>query len=94
MNGTSGALIFLNLAYGERELTMSLGACKQSLLNPTQSLAITYAIAAAVNLREELITLLVMKAMVTSSLHSVTRSLLARISLTDKATSTLGGLTA
>jgi hypothetical protein len=94
MNGTSGALIFLNLAYGERELTMSLGACKQNLLNPTQWLAITYAIAAAVNLREELITLLVMKAVVTSSLNSVIRSLLARISLTDKATSTLGGLTA
>jgi hypothetical protein len=64
------------------------------LLNPTQWLAITYAIAAAVNLREELITLLVMKAVVTSSLNSVIRSLLARISLTDKATSTLGGLTA
>ena len=94
MNGTNGALIFLNLAYGERELTMSLGACKQTLLNPTQWLAITYGIAAAVNLREELITLLVMKAVVTSSLNSVIRSLLARISLTDKATSTLGGLTA
>ena len=94
MNGTSGALIFLNLAYGERELTMSLGACRRNLPNPTQWLAITYAIAAAVNLREELITLLVMKAVVTSSLNSVIRSLLARISLTDKATSTLGGLTA
>jgi hypothetical protein len=71
---------------------MSLGACKQNLLNPTQWLAITYAIAAAVNLREELITLLVMKAMVTSSLHSVTRCFLANISLTDKATSILEGL--
>ena len=71
---------------------MSLGACKQGLLNPTQWLAITYAIAAAVNLREELITLLVMKAMVTSSLHSVTRCFLANISLTDKATSALEGL--
>jgi len=71
---------------------MSLGACKQNLLNPTQWLAITYTIAAAVNLREELITLLVMKAMLTSSLHSVTRCFLANISLTDKATSTLEGL--
>jgi hypothetical protein len=71
---------------------MSLGACKQSSLNPTQWLAITYAIAAAVNLREELITLLVMKAMVTSSLHSVIRCFLANISLADKTTSTLQGL--
>ena len=71
---------------------MSLGACKRNLLNPMQWLAITYAIAAAVNLREELITLLVMKAVVTSSLNSVMRSLPALTSLADKSTSTLEGL--
>ena len=57
-----------------------------------QWLAITYAIAAAVNLREELITLLVMKAVVTSSLNSVMRSFPALTSLADKSTSTLEGL--
>ena len=82
----------LNSVYGERESIMNCAACKQGLLDPTRWFAITYAIAAAVNLREELITLLVMKAMLTSSLHSVTRCFLANISLTDKATSTLEGL--
>ena len=68
---------------------MSLGACKRNLLNPTQWLAITYAIAAAINLREELITLLVVKAVVKSSFHSVTRSFPAPTFLTDKAISAL-----
>jgi hypothetical protein len=57
------------------------------LLNPTRWLAITYAIAAAVNLREELTTLLVMRAMVASSLSSVTRLFPAHSSLASKITS-------
>ncbi len=52
---------------------MSSGACKQSLRNPTQWFAITYAIVTAVNLREELTTLLVMKAMLVSTLSSACR---------------------
>ena len=60
---------------------MSFGGCKRDLLNPTRWLAITYGIAAAVNLREELTTLLVMKAMVASSLHTVTRLFQAQSSL-------------
>ena len=77
-------LRFLNLAYGERESTMSFGARRRDLLSPTQWLAITYAIAAAVNLREELTTLLMMKAMLASSLHSVARVLSAHNSLAAK----------
>ena len=71
----------------ERESTMSFGGCKRDLLNPTRWLAITYTIAAAVNLREELTTLLLMKAMVTSSLHIVTRLFPALSSLPPKVTS-------
>jgi hypothetical protein len=63
---------------------MSFAGCKRDLLNPTQWLAITHAIAAAVNLREELTTLLVMKAMVVSSLHAVTRLIQAQSSLPPK----------
>jgi hypothetical protein len=66
---------------------MSFGGCKRDLLNPTRWLAITYAIAATVNLREELTTLLVMKAMVTSSLHTVTRLFQAQSSLPPKVSS-------
>jgi hypothetical protein len=88
-NGTSVALRFLNLDCVERESTMSLGACKRNLPNPTQWLAITYAIAAAVNLREELTTLLVMKAVIKSSFRSVIRSFPTPTFLTDKAISTL-----
>jgi hypothetical protein len=68
---------------------MSSGACKRNLPNPTQWLAITFAIAAAVNLREELITLLVMKAVIKSCFHSVVRSFPTPTFLTDKAISAL-----
>jgi len=65
---------------------MSFGGCKRDLLSPTQWLALTYAIAAVVNLREELTALLVMKAMVTSSLHTVTRLFPTQSSLPPKST--------
>jgi len=88
-SGTKGALRFPNLAYVERESTMSFAACKQGLPNPTQWFAITYAIAAAVNLHQELTTLLVMKAMLMSSLNSMPRCSPDRTSLIAESMQTL-----
>ncbi len=68
---------------------MSFSACKQGLLNPTQWFAITYAIAAAVNLHQELTTLLVMKAMLLSSLNSMPLSSPDRASLMSESIETL-----
>jgi hypothetical protein len=73
MNGTGGAPKFPSWDYVGRESTMSFGACKQGLLNPTQWFAITYAIATAVNVREELTTLLVMRATAISTLNFTLR---------------------
>ena len=73
MNGMNDALRLQNAVYVERASTMSSVACKQSLLDPTRWCAITYAVATAVNLREEWTTVLVMKAMVVSSLNSACR---------------------
>lgn len=52
---------------------MSFAACRQGLLNPTPWFAITFAFATAVNLREELTTLLAMNATVSSSRGSAWR---------------------
>jgi hypothetical protein len=68
---------------------MSFGACKQGLLNPTQWFAITYAIATAVNLHQELTTLLLLKVMLLSSLDSVSRCSPDRISLMSEKMQTL-----
>jgi hypothetical protein len=80
-SGTNGALRFSNLDFAERESTMSFGACKQGLLNPTQWFAITYAVATAVNLHQELTALLLLKAMLMSSLDSISRCSPDRTSL-------------
>jgi hypothetical protein len=66
---------------------MNSGAYKQGLLDPTRWFAITYAIATAVNLREELTTLLVMKAMFTSSLDFACRLLPTHSPLASKISS-------
>jgi hypothetical protein len=63
---------------------MSFAACRPGLLSPTQWFAITFAIATAVNLREERTTLLVMKAMVSSSLGSAWRFFPTLIALGSK----------
>jgi hypothetical protein len=68
---------------------MSFGACKPGLLNPTQWFAITYAIATAVNLHQELTTLLIMKAMLMSSLDSASRCSLDRTCLMSEGTHAL-----
>lgn len=68
---------------------MNSGACRQGLLDPTHWFAITYAIATAVNLREELTTLLVMKAMFISSLDSACRLLPTQSPLASKISSAL-----
>jgi len=79
----------LNSVYGERESIMNSAACKQGLLDPTRWFAITYAIATAVNLREELTILLVMKAMFISSLDSACRLLPTHSPLASKISSAL-----
>jgi hypothetical protein len=68
---------------------MNSGACRQGLLDPTRLFAITYAIATAVNLREELTTLLVMKAMFISSLDSGCRLLPTHSPLASKISTAL-----
>lgn len=83
----SGAPRLLELVYGERESTMSSAACRRDLRDPTRWFAITYAIATAVNLREELTTLLVIKAMFVSSLHFVSRLTPTHIPLASKISS-------
>jgi|SRR5580704_4453341 hypothetical protein len=87
-SGTNDAQRFRILDSVGRESTMSSGACKQSLLNPTQWFALTYAIVNAVNLREELTTLLVMKAMLVSALSSTCRFFPAHPTLASKISST------
>jgi hypothetical protein len=89
MNGMNDALKLPNSVYAERESTMSSVACKQSLLDPTRWYAITYAIVTAVNLREEWTAVLVMKAMVVSSLNSACRFVPAHTTQAFRITSTL-----
>lgn len=88
-SGMNGALRFPNLDFAERESTMNFGACKQGLLNPTRWFAITYAIATAVNWHQELTTLLLLKAMLMSSLDSISRCSPDRTSLTSERMETL-----
>jgi hypothetical protein len=87
IDGMSGAPRLLKLVYVERESTTNSAACRRDLRDPTRWFAITYAIATVVNLREELTTVLVIKAMLVSSLHSASRLTPTHLPLASKISS-------
>jgi hypothetical protein len=71
--GMRGVLKSPSWDYEERRSTMSSCDCKPSLLSPTRWFAIICAVASAVNLHEELTTLVATKMLLASYLNSMFR---------------------